>query len=160
MLLPIIISSFIAADSFYLSVAILLCIFFIIIFRASRRLHDIVTSSLQLQYENLALVKSLALEKNKLDNRLGRILNDSSNELYIADASSLNYLQVNKGVLENVGYSEPEVLNLTLLDTIVDLDTEKYNSLIKLLRAGTKESVSYITYHRRKNGSTYPAELR
>jgi len=126
LLLPVIISSFIAGDSFYVSVAILLVIFLLIILRASRRLNDIVTSSLQLRYENLALVNILEQEKNQLNNRIGRIMNDSSNELYIADAGSLNYLQINKGALMNLGHSEDELLNMTLLDTIVDLDSESF----------------------------------
>lgn len=160
LLLPVIISCVIYADTFYISMAVLVGIFLLIILRASRRLNDIVTSSLQLRYENLALVNSLEQEKNQLSNRLGRILNDSSNELYIADAATLNYLQVNKGALLNLGHTEDEMSRMTLLDTIVDLDREAFNSLVEPLRFGSRDSVSHKTFHRRKNGSTYPVELR
>jgi diguanylate cyclase (GGDEF)-like protein/PAS domain S-box-containing protein len=160
LLIPVIISCLIVADSFYVTIAILVGVFLLIILRASRRLNDIVTSSLQLRYENLALVNILEQEKNQLNNRLGRILNDSSNELYIADAASLHYLQVNKGALLNLGHTEDEMSHMTLLDTIVDLDREAFNNLVEPLRIGTRDSVSHKTFHRRKNGSTYPVELR
>ena len=160
LLIPVIISCLIVADSFYVTIAILVGVFLVIILRASRRLNDIVTSSLQLRYENLALVNILEQEKNQLNNRLGRILNDSSNELYIADAASLHYLQVNKGALLNLGHTEDEMSHMTLLDTIVDLDREAFNNLVEPLRIGTRDSVSHKTFHRRKNGSTYPVELR
>ena len=160
LLLPVIVSCLIAADTFYVTIALLLGIFLAIILRASRRLNDIVTSSLQLRYENLSLVKSLEQEKSQLVNRLGRILNDSSNELYIADAASLNYLQVNRGALLNLGHTEDEISRMTLLDTIVDLDKAAFDELIEPLKRNVKDAVSYKTLHRRKDGSTYPVELR
>ncbi len=160
LLLPVIISCLIAADSFYVTIALLLCIFLAIILRASRRLNDIVTSSLRLRYENLSLVKSLEQEKSQLVNRLGRILNDSSNELYIADAATLNYLQVNRGALLNLGHTEDEISRMTILDTIVDLDKDSFDELIEPLKKHVKDAVSYKTLHRRKDGSTYPVELR
>jgi diguanylate cyclase (GGDEF)-like protein/PAS domain S-box-containing protein len=160
LLLPVIITSFLAADALNVSMALLVCVFLSIILRASRRLNDIVTSSLQLRYENSALVDILEEEKKQLNNRLGRIFNDSSNELYIADASSLNFLQVNKGALLNLGRNEDEMSAMTLLDTIVDLDKKGFDKLIAPIQSGARDSVSYKTLHRRKDGSTYPVELR
>ena len=160
LLLPVIISCLIAADSFYVAIALLVSIFLIIILRASQRLNDIVTSSLQLGYENLSLVNILEQEKNQLVNRLGRILNDSSSELYIADAASLNYLQVNRGALLNLGHTEDEMSRMTILDTIVDLDRDSLNELIEPLKTNVKDSVSHKTLHKRKDGTTYPVELR
>jgi diguanylate cyclase (GGDEF)-like protein/PAS domain S-box-containing protein len=159
-LLPASIYSVIKMDTIHISVALLLSIFLFTILRASRRLNDIVTSSLQLRYENLSLVTILEQEKSQLNNRLGRILNDSSNELYIADAATLRYLQVNKGSLENLGFTEAEMSGMTLLDILIDLNESVLKRLISPLHTGTTESITYQTLQKRKDGSTYPAELR
>lgn len=159
LLLPVFIYSFLITDTFHVSVAVLLGIFLLTILRASRRLNDIVTSSLHLRYENLSLVTRLEQEKNELNNRLGRILNDSSNELYIADAASLHYLQVNRGSLENLGYTEEEMSRMTLLDIIVDVDDQAIRKLVAPLHTGEKDATTHKTHQRRQDGSTYPVEL-
>ncbi len=160
LLFPVIIHAAIIEDTFYFFVAILVGIYLFTILRASRRLNDIVSDSLQLRYENLALVANLEKEKSQLDNRLGRILNDSSNELYIVDATSLRYLQVNKGSLENLGYTESEMYAMTLHHIIVDLSEIAVRELIAPLRTGTKDFITHKALHKRKGGSTYPVELR
>lgn len=160
LLFPVIIHAAIKADSFYLFVAMLVVIYLLTILRASRRLNDIVSDSLKLRYENLSLVANLEKEKSQLDNRLGRILNDSSSELYIVDATSLRYLQVNKGSLENLGYTESEMSDMTLHHIIVDLSEITVSELIDPLRTGTKDFITHKALHKRKDGSTYPVELR
>lgn len=159
LLLPVMIYSFFTMDTFHFAVGLLLGIFLLTILRASRRLNDIVTSSLHLRYENLSLVTRLEQEKNQLSNRLGRILNDSSHELYIADATSLNYLQVNKGSLENLGFSEVEMSAMTLPDIIVELDDGSIRELVQPLFSGDKDVVTHQTFQKRQDGSTYPVEL-
>jgi diguanylate cyclase (GGDEF)-like protein/PAS domain S-box-containing protein len=160
LLFPVIIHAAIKAETFYFFVAMLVVIYLVTILRASRRLNDIVSDSLKLRYENLSLVANLEKEKSQLDNRLGRILNDSSSELYIVDATSLRYLQVNKGSLENLGYTESEMSDMTLHHVIVDLSEIAVNELIAPLRTGTKDFITHKALHKRKNGSTYPVELR
>jgi diguanylate cyclase (GGDEF)-like protein/PAS domain S-box-containing protein len=160
LMLPVIISSALAPDIHYIAIAILASIYLVIMLRASKRLNHIFTSSLQISYENLSLVESLEKEKSQLSNRLGRIFKDSSNELYIANATSHLYLQVNRGALQNLGYTAAEMSGMTLHQVIVDLNDETINRLIEPLWTGTKESITLKTDQQRKDGSTYPAELR
>jgi len=115
---------------------------------------------MQLRYENEALVQDLQEEKNKLNNRLGRILNDSSNEIYVTDAHSLTFLQVNKGAVQNLGYTQQEFANIHLLDIFADLDRISFDALLEPLRRGEKEYVFHQGQNRRKDGSTYPVEAR
>lgn len=159
LLLPVVVTMLCTGEKFYLITGLLVFIYLLIIIRASRRLNDIVSSSLTLRYENLALLQNIEKEKNQLSNRLGRIFNDSSNELYIAEADSLRYLQVNKGALQNLGYSREELYDMTIFDVIVDLDEQKLRALCDPLQSGSRDVSTYKTLHRRKDGSTYPAEL-
>jgi len=157
---PIIIYSLIDPEVFDLFVALLVVVYTLTMIRSSRRLNRVLASSLHLRYENLSLVKDLEEEKHQLNNRLGRILNDSSNELYIVDADNLNCLQFNRGALDNLGYSNTELSRMTLDDIIVDMSKADILNLIMPLQKGIRDSITYKTLQRRRDGTTYPVEIR
>ena len=48
--------------------------------------------------------------------RYGQLLESSHNEIYICDARTLRFINVNRGARENIGYSLKEMKSLTLLD--------------------------------------------
>lgn len=97
-------------------------------------------------------------EKNSL--RLGHVLEQSSNEIYIFDVDTLKFIQVNEGGRKNLGYSMEELQSLTPLDLKPDYTQTAFNKLIAPLRVGSQQQVVFITRHRRKNGSFYPVEVR
>ncbi|MEA2116818.1 MAG: EAL domain-containing protein, partial [Thermodesulfobacteriota bacterium] len=116
--------------------------------------------TMRLRHENQNLVEELKQEKNTLANRLGRIFNDSSNEIFVVDANTLNCRQVNMGAVENLGYSHEEFTGINLLDIFSDLDRHSFTQLLAPLQNGRQESVVYKGMNRRKNGTTYPMEAR
>ncbi|KMP10323.1 hypothetical protein UR09_06590, partial [Candidatus Nitromaritima sp. SCGC AAA799-A02] len=90
----------------------------------------------------------------------GRILEQSTDEIYIFDAESLKYIQTNHGAVENLGYSSEELLEMTPLDIKPEYTMENFSRLIAPLQAGVKGVVNFETVHKRKNGSLYPVEVR
>jgi len=92
--------------------------------------------------------------------RLGRILDETSNEIYIIDAQTLRFLHVNRGARENLGYSTEELLQMTPLDLKPDFTAESLDSFFAPLRNGSRRVVTCETRHRRKDGSCYPVEIR
>lgn len=136
------------------------CILVIFFLRFSREYCNNFYVTTKLRYENATLLNDLEEEKNKINNRLGRILNDSSTEIFVADAESLNCIQVNQGAIENLGYSKEEFTNITLLDIFEGFDQESFAKLLEPLHNGRWESVVHNGINRRKNGSTYPIEAR
>ncbi len=90
---------------------------------------------------------------------LGRILDESVNEIYVFDAITLRFTQVNKGARENIGYSMAELCAMTLLDLQPEVSNEKFLELVSPLRTGQREQVGFRTFHRRKDGTTYPVEV-
>ncbi|OGI40288.1 MAG: hypothetical protein A2V91_07095, partial [Candidatus Muproteobacteria bacterium RBG_16_64_10] len=92
--------------------------------------------------------------------RLGRILDSSSNEIYVFDAESLHFIQTNQGAQRNLGYSMEELKNLTPLDIKPDFNRENFEALLAPLQRGEQEVLSLVTSHRRKDGSLYPVEIR
>ncbi|MBI5612435.1 MAG: PAS domain S-box protein [Gammaproteobacteria bacterium] len=91
--------------------------------------------------------------------RLGRILDNSTNEIYVFCADSLRFQQVNQGAQKNLGYSLAELRALTPLDIKPDFSREGFEQLIAPLKSGAQEAISFITNHRRKDGSLYPVEI-
>ncbi|HWR87153.1 MAG TPA: PAS domain S-box protein, partial [Acidiferrobacterales bacterium] len=91
--------------------------------------------------------------------RLGRILERSSNEIYVFDAATLKFTQVNQGALKNLGYTLDELLSLTAVDLKPAFTPEQFRELIEPLRRGDEETLSFETEHKRKDGSLYPVEV-
>ncbi len=90
---------------------------------------------------------------------LGRILEESVNEIYVFDATTLRFTQVNKGARENIGYTMEELCAMTPLDLKPDLPNNQFLELLALLQTGQREQVNFRTSHRRKDRTTYPVEV-
>ena len=90
---------------------------------------------------------------------LGRILHDSLNEIYISDAETGQFVEANRGALQNTGYSLDELRKLTPTDIKPGLTREALEQVTKPLHSGEKETVTLRrSVHRRKDGSSYPVE--
>lgn len=92
--------------------------------------------------------------------RLGRILDDSTNEIYVFDADTLHFVQVNQGAQRNLGYSMEELKSMTPLGLKPEFTKESFESLIAPLRRGETKSLIFETTHQRRDGSLYPVEVR
>lgn len=92
--------------------------------------------------------------------RFGRLLDRSPNEIYVFDAQSLHFTLVNHGALSNLGYTLPEMQELTPLDLKLDLTTESFAALVEPLRTGSSEQIAFRTKHTRKDGTAYPVAVR
>ncbi len=90
---------------------------------------------------------------------LGQILEESLNELYVFDAETLLFLQVNKGALKNLGYTMAEMVLMTPLQLKPEFTQEYFHELLEPLRTGVSRKVDFRANHRRKNGTTYPVEV-
>lgn len=93
------------------------------------------------------------------DTRLGKIIEQSINEIYVFDAKTLLFCETNRGARENLGYTIDELLQLTPLDIKPEFTQDRFEKLIDPLRSGTEEKIVFETVHRRKDGSTYDVEV-
>ncbi len=103
---------------------------------------------------------SLLKSTEDLRSRFGRILDNSTNEIYIFNAETMHFTQVNRGARQNLGYAVQEIKELTPLDLKPDFTQESFAELIKPLRQGKQDQVIFQTRHLRKDGSLYPVEIR
>ncbi len=91
--------------------------------------------------------------------RFGRLLDSSSNEIYLFNAQSLQVVQANRGARENLDYSIDELRDLTFLDFNPDLDTVSLDKLLQPLLQGGRRDIRIRSVHQRRDGSCYPVEI-
>jgi PAS domain S-box-containing protein len=89
-----------------------------------------------------------------------QVLEESRNEIYLFDAETLCFQQVNRGARENLGYSMEELREMTPLDIKPDYTLEQFEQLIEPLVSGARDQVIFETVHQRRDGTRYPADVR
>lgn len=123
--------------------------------RMTEQLKRVTASRAELEREIRAREQAEAREA-----RFGRILNSSSNEIYVFDAETLHFTEVNEGARMNLGYRMEELRALTPLDIKPGHTAAEFAELLGPLREGERQSLLFETRHRRKDGTCYPVEVR
>ena len=91
--------------------------------------------------------------------RFGRIIDESTNEIYIFNVSSLVFTMVNRGARANLGYTLEELQQMTPLDIKPLLDRTAFLALIKPLLNGEQDQVQIQTVHQRKDKTRYDVDV-
>ncbi|MFT5176929.1 MAG: diguanylate cyclase (GGDEF)-like protein/PAS domain S-box-containing protein, partial [Gammaproteobacteria bacterium] len=90
---------------------------------------------------------------------IGRLLDESLNEIYVFDAQTLRFIGVNRGALRNLGYTMDELRALTPVDLKPMYSMKQFADLLNPLSTGVEQRLSFITAHRRKDGTDYPVDI-
>lgn len=90
---------------------------------------------------------------------LGGILENSLNEIYIFDAVSLNFLRVNRGARENLGFEMDELERMTPVSIKPEFTQARFLETLQPLREGAREQLTIETVHQRKDGTRYDVEV-
>lgn len=95
-----------------------------------------------------------------LNERLGRIIEDSVSEVYIFDAESYHFKLVNRGARENLGYSMEQLSYLTPWDIKPQFTKEQFVQFVTPLRNGDVKNQLFETLHERRDGSIYDVAVQ
>jgi PAS domain S-box-containing protein len=87
------------------------------------------------------------------------IVEESLNEVFVFDAETFKFIQVNKAATENLGYSYKELMNMTPIHIAPEYSVEKIDALVAPLRQGKQRQLVVESFHQRKDGSTYEVEV-
>lgn len=125
---------------------------------------ELVVQNLTIEHAQglLVIVRDITerLRSDNLSQRLGRLLDAASDEVYIFDAQTLRFVEVNRGARRNLGYHPSEMTHMTPLVISEQLDAGALHGYLDKLREGVVENVTYRCQHRRADGSRYPVEVR
>jgi diguanylate cyclase (GGDEF)-like protein/PAS domain S-box-containing protein len=110
----------------------------------------------------LSVVRDLRDHKRlqQTETRFGRLIDHSWEEIYIFDSESLQFLQVNQGALDNLGYSRKEIQQLKVTDIKPQINEKDFRQLARPLFDGSRSRIIFETVHQRADGSLYPVEIR
>jgi len=89
---------------------------------------------------------------------LGRILDRSSNEVYVFKNDDLKFVQVNQSARDNLQYTEEELLLMTPMELATDFGDDIFSRFLEQLRSGKQNEIIFETTHRRKDGTSYPVD--
>lgn len=93
-------------------------------------------------------------------NQLAAILEQSINEIYIADATTYRIVHANQAARENLQYSSTEVEQLHPWDFVDDILKDSIEDLLAPLKNGSSTKLVFETVQVRKDGSTYPVQTQ
>jgi len=91
--------------------------------------------------------------------RLSKIIERSLNEIYVFDAETFRFTDVNLGARRNLGYTMQELAELTAYGIKPEIDKARFIDMVQSLMTGSQEQLFFETVHQRKDGSTYDVEI-
>ncbi len=98
-------------------------------------------------------------QTRSLSERLGRLLNDSTNEIYVFHAENLGLVQINGTARRNLQIDENEPIHgKTPLDYVVNLDEDRFRRDLQTLVSFGVSHLYVDGRNRRKDGTEYPFE--
>ncbi|WP_339754363.1 PAS domain S-box protein [uncultured Winogradskyella sp.] len=92
-------------------------------------------------------------------NHLAAIFHESLNEIYVFDAKTLKFVNVNYGAQKNIGYTLEELKTMTPIDIKPNYDDNTFRNSLDILLKKSVEKLEFETVHLRKDGTTYPVEV-
>jgi PAS domain S-box-containing protein len=86
-------------------------------------------------------------------------LDSSADGIFILDVESMLFVDMNRTACEQVGYQRAELLNMGPQDFVADRDTNELSNLLREV-CNNDQATRIECIHRRKDGTTYNAEVR
>ena len=80
--------------------------------------------------------------------------------VWIFDADSLRLEYVNQGAVKQLGYGQPELLQMTPLDFTPDCDDQAFRAKIALILNGSQNTMVLESSHRHKDGASFPVSIQ
>ena len=110
-----------------------------------------------------AALNKMADDLKKLEeatlNSFNQTLDQVIDCVFMFDPETLVYLYVNKGAVDQTGYSREELLRLTAPEIKSEYSPESFREMIAPVKQGLKESLLFSTVHKSKDGRYIPVEI-
>jgi len=109
-------------------------------------------------FEDVSVRKNAEEALRESENKFRSLVNQAAEMLFLHDTDG-QIMDVNKAAINNTGYSREELLDMNIFD--IDPDAEERRDLEKYWKGVNPEDPpkTFEARHKRKDGSTYPAEI-
>lgn len=106
------------------------------------------------------VLQDITEERRKEDyaRHLGRVMGRALNEVYFLDPQTLRFVLANEGAERKLGYSAPQLTQMSLSDVMVG-SGDDLRALIAPLMTGEKADIVFEARVRTADGRTYPVEI-
>jgi diguanylate cyclase (GGDEF)-like protein/PAS domain S-box-containing protein len=103
-------------------------------------------------------VTQAILQQQEL-NRLKSTLDETLDCVFMFEPDTLKFFYLNEGAIKQVGYSSDELLQMTPVDIKPAYTTDQFRAIVQPLVDGRKDSLTFETIHRHKEGWDLPVEI-
>lgn len=131
--------------------------------RKQREIEELVTVRTQELAEEKSALEREVEERKRIEEesmRLSKLLDESINEIYVFNARTLKFIMLNRGALRNIGYTLEEITKMTPVDIKPEYRNIAFKETLRPLLTGEAKNITVETLHTRKNGSTYPVQIK
>ena len=106
------------------------------------------------------VLQDITEERRKEDyaRHLGRVMGRALNEVYFLDPQTLRFVLANEGAERKLGYSAPQLTQMSLSDVMVG-SGDDLRALLAPLMTGEKADIVFEARVRTADGRTYPVEI-
>lgn len=91
------------------------------------------------------------------EERFRLLVENALDDFFLHDDKG-RFLDVNQRACKSLGYSREELLQMSVIDVSTDLTQAEKEAIWNRMQPGT--AVTVYSHHRRKDGSTFPVEIR
>ncbi len=88
-----------------------------------------------------------------------QLLDQTLDSVFLFDAEHLSFTYVNMGAVEQVGYTELELLTMGPVDIKPEIDEQQFRTMLLPLLNGEVDSLTFETVHQHKSGQQVPVEF-
>jgi PAS domain S-box-containing protein len=88
-----------------------------------------------------------------------QLLDQTLDSVFIFSADSLSITYVNLGAVEQVGFTEHELLAMSPVDIKPDIDEQQFRTMLEPLLNSEVDSLTFETFHQHKSGQRVPVEI-
>lgn len=92
-------------------------------------------------------------------NRFKSTLDLTKDSVFFFETGSLKFFYANRGAIEQFGYEESELMNMTPVDIKPHYSEEEFRQFISPLVSGDKELITFETIHQHKDGHHIPVDI-
>ncbi len=113
-------------------------------------------------FSGAILMVSDITERKSVEEELARFkttLDMTLDCVFMFDPNTLKFFYVNKGGMNQVGYSYEEMLDMTPVDLKPEFTEKTFRDVLAPMLKGEQASLTFETVHKQKNGKTVPVEI-